>query len=213
MKNLLCFDLDNTLYHPKYKIMDKINLRIVKYLIEYTNISPETVNIKRKYYYETYGSTLKGLYCEERIEPIKYLEFIHNIEAYDLPLKDDKLHDIINQMDGLKIIITNSYSVYAVRVLESLGILHLFDKIYDTVFMDFNYKNSITGLKKVIELYDYSLNDIYLIDDSEDSLEAAKSIGINTIYVNYSLKKSNNYTKEINSIYDINQCIITNNMR
>lgn len=205
----LCFDLDNTLYPPGCGLLNKVDNNIVNYLKKYFKISDKEIVEKRKYYHLRYGSTLNGLCREENIEPIHYLEYIHKVKDSDLPKRDIKLYNMLKRIRTSKIIITNSYYIYAIRVLNALGILDLFDEIYDTVYMDFLYKNSTQALKKIIDLYGENGSKMVLIDDDKYSLQSAQQIGMIPIYVNNYNEVEHHFIYKINCIYELEEILRT----
>lgn len=202
MITTLCFDLDNTLYKAECGLLEKVDKNIIKYLIDQRGIAEKDVEKKRRYFYMKYGSTLNGLCQEDKINPFDYLEYIHNISPNVLPGPDMKLKKMLQRINLRKVVVTNSYSVYARKVLSSIGILELFDAVYDTVDMGFLYKNSHIALKKIIDLNGGDASQLILVDDDKASIEKASSLGIVPIYLNYR-KTKHVYKYEINDIYEI----------
>ena len=59
-KNFWIFDLDNTIYDPKSKIFDQIDLRMKQFISSRLNISKEEAFKIQKKFYNEYGTTLSG---------------------------------------------------------------------------------------------------------------------------------------------------------
>src|SRR5512143_3915214 len=75
------FDLDNTLYPADSGLWEAIAARINLYITERMRLSPAEVTAIRRRYLTAFGTTLNGLRLEYAIDPLDYLNFVH-----DLPL-------------------------------------------------------------------------------------------------------------------------------
>ena len=207
---LLCFDLDNTLYKRETRLLSEIHKRIVEYVkckmsVEDNEAIALIMKWKRKYH-----STLQGLIQEVHIDEYDYLEYIHNLRLCDYLYRDNELKEVLNLVQEKKIIITDSYGVYANRVIEELGLSHCFDGIYATENMDFFYKCHTGCLKKVIlracrEVCEQMIrfNEIVLIDDDYNSLYAAKTLGLITAYI--SQKSESVFDYNANNVVELLQ--------
>ena len=76
LKSAWIFDLDNTLYSPKSKIFDQIDIRMKKFISKKLNISLEEAFKVQKLYYHKYGTTLFGLMQNHNLEPDEFLDFV-----------------------------------------------------------------------------------------------------------------------------------------
>ncbi|WP_221395396.1 HAD-IA family hydrolase [Clostridium perfringens] len=199
---IYCFDIDNTLYNPNHGIMNIINNRIIDYMNKKCLINKNDINFYRKRYSEKYGSTLKGLIIEKKIDAIEYLEYIHEIDSKYFPKEDKKLRSLLKKIDEPKIIITNSYKKYALQILESLNIIDIFDEIFDVIDMKLLYKNSAMSYKIVLKSMKLKAEDTVMIDDVRDFLICAKNVGMKTILVNKNIK-SFDLDYSIENIYDL----------
>ena len=84
LKSAWIFDLDNTLYSPKSKIFDQIDIRMKKFISKKLNISLEEAFKVQKLYYHKYGTTLFGLMQNHNLEPDEFLDFVHDINFKNL---------------------------------------------------------------------------------------------------------------------------------
>jgi len=125
------FDLDHTLYSPKIKLFDQIEVLMNTYLKKTLNVTQEKAVYLRKYYWEEYGTTLAGLMAEQHVDPEYYLEFVHNINLDNLEENSD-LAAHINSLPGDKIIFTNGSRMHAVNVSKALGLYECFSEFYGT---------------------------------------------------------------------------------
>ena len=122
-KNFWIFDLDNTIYDPKSKIFDQIDLRMKKFISSRLNISEKEAFIIQKKFYKEYGTTLSGLMKHYQIQPNEFLKFVHDVDLSKLK-KCSRLFKEIKHLPGRKIVYTNGDQAYAKKVLHSLGIDH-----------------------------------------------------------------------------------------
>ena len=79
------FDLDNTLYSHEAKVWPQVDERITLFLAELFGLDGLSSRALQKYYYQRYGTTLKGLMEEHGVDPDDFLDFAHQI---DLTLLD-----------------------------------------------------------------------------------------------------------------------------
>jgi putative hydrolase of the HAD superfamily len=130
------FDLDNTLYPPKVRLFDEIELKMTEWISNKLKISTQEADQLRKRYWKAYGTSLAGLMREYQIKPYEYLSYVHDISFQNL-VKDPKLHARINSLPGRKIVYTNGTAEYAKNVLGALGLSDLFESIYGVEDADF----------------------------------------------------------------------------
>src|SRR5690606_32151819 len=93
----------------------------------------------QKYYYQRYGTTLRGLMNEHGIDPAPFLDFAHDIDRSSLA-PHPALSMAIGALPGRKLIMTNGSVRHAERTIEQLGIAEHFDGIFDIVAADFEPK-------------------------------------------------------------------------
>jgi hypothetical protein len=79
------FDLDNTLYPPRYRLFDQIEVRMTAWVMRALNVGATEANRLRQHYWDTYGTTLAGLMREHNIDPAPYLTDVHEIDFSALP--------------------------------------------------------------------------------------------------------------------------------
>lgn len=203
---LFCFDLDNTLYKPEIGLLHEIRKRIVEYVKNKMSVDEGEAKIIIKNWKKKYNSTLQGLIQEVGIEEYDYLRYIHDINLNDLLDVDNELKTALNLLEAKKVVLTDSYSVYANSVLKKLEISHCFARVYCTEDMNFFYKKQANYLKDVIlkccnelGMYDIVFSEILLVDDDYDSLCAAKEIGLKTAFI----------SKTKNNLFDYNETSVT----
>ena len=119
--NVWIFDLDNTLYPPESALWPQVDQRITLFLGNMFGIDGMSARALQKYYYQKYGTTLKGLMDQYGMKPEPFLDFAHDIDVSKLP-PDPELGHAIEALPGRKLILTNGSEAHARNVAGRLGI-------------------------------------------------------------------------------------------
>ncbi len=181
--NYYIFDLDNTLYSPKNGLFKEVDKKINEYLKIFLGFSEKEVNKIRKKYWIKFGTTLNGLMRYHNINPIHYLEFVHDVDIEKFLNKDCELKNILNEINGKKIIFTNGYKPFAIKVLKQLGIYDIFDEILDIEWMDFIPKPNFNSYRKLINFLKCKPEKTIFFDDFYLNLLPAKRCKMRTVLV------------------------------
>ena len=187
-KNFWIFDLDNTIYDPKSKIFDQIDLRMKQFISSRLNISKEEAFKIQKKFYNEYGTTLSGLMKHYQIQPNEFLKFVHDVDLSKLK-KCSHLFKEINQLPGRKIIYTNGDQDYAKKVLNSLGVESLFEYILDITKSKYIPKPSVEPLITYLNKNNINLKTCVYFEDLEKNLENAHKYGITTVHIKDKINK------------------------
>ena len=126
------FDLDNTLYPAGSDLWPKIDARITLFMSHLFGIDGLSSRALQKYYYERYGTTLRGLMAEHAITADEFLAFVHDIDRSNV-LPNASLATAITALPGRKLILTNGSREHAIRTAEKLGLDKLFEDVFDIV--------------------------------------------------------------------------------
>jgi putative hydrolase of the HAD superfamily len=180
----ILFDLDDTLYESGNGLWDAIRFRMSEYMHEKLELPWNVIPNLRKLYYETYGTTLRGLQTHYDVDPDDYLAYVHDLPL-DVYIKPDPdLHKLLQKLPQSKYIFTNADSNHARRVLNILGVSDCLDGIIDVRALSFYCKPELEAYKLALKLAKVSdaIRCIYL-DDAPNNLAPAKEIGIYTIRV------------------------------
>jgi len=170
-------------------------------MTESLSINSQDVNQMRVRYFYEYGTTLNGLMKHHNVDPIDYLEFVHDIPLEDFIVPNQILGDFFEKASSTNVIFSNAYYPYIKKILSLLSVDEYFDNIHDIVDFEFTPKPFALPYKKVIEKYRFKPEDIILIDDSVPNLNKAKEFNMKTIFVGN--KKMDEFDFSINKIEDI----------
>jgi putative hydrolase of the HAD superfamily len=178
------FDLDDTLYPSTSGLWEAIRERMSCYMWERLNLPKEEVPALRKYYFETYGTTLRGLQMYHGVDADEYLAYVHDLplQLYIQPAPG--LRKIILSLSLRKWIFTNADDRHAQRVLAELGLSDCFSGIIDIHAIHFACKPEIVAYQRAMALAgEVEPSRCVLLDDSPRNLAPAREMGFFTILV------------------------------
>lgn len=182
------FDLDDTLYPNSTGLWEAIRVRMVTFLEERLGFSPDEVNIIRKTYFETYGTTLRGLQIHNQVDTDEYLAYVHDLPLQRYISPDPELVAIISSLPQKKWVFTNADSHHAQRVLSILGFSNCFQGIIDVRALGFLCKPDVDAYLRALNLAGAeSAFECVLLDDSSRNLNPARQLGFTTILVGSTL--------------------------
>lgn len=176
------FDLDNTLYHPSVRLFDQIEVRMTNYVSSLLNISKEEADHLRGHYWKQYGTTLAGLMREHEIEPMAYLEDVHDID-FSVLSPDPLLAERIACLPGRKIVYTNGSMPYALNVLEARGLRDVFSAVYGVEHAGFRPKPEQAAFEAVFALDGVAPEEGAMFEDDIRNLMAPHAMGMRTVLV------------------------------
>ena len=207
------FDLDNTLYSGQTKVFERIDKRMSMYISKKLNIDLiKAKQIQKKYFYDT-GTTLSGLMKYNNVDPLEFLNFVHDIDISWLP-KDLLLREELIKIKEKKYIFTNGSHSHVKNITNQLGIEDLFDGAFAITDANFIPKPSVEPYKKIIKKFNLDPKKSILIEDIAHNLKQAKSLGMKTVwlenfetfaskdkdkpYIDYKIKNLTSFLQEIN---------------
>lgn len=176
------FDLDNTLYPPHSDLWPKIDLRITLYLMRLFGADGLSSRALQKYYYQLYGTTLRGIMEENSVDPADFLAFAHDIDRSAL-LADKALSQAISALPGRKLILTNGSRSHAEATAEKLGILQHFEDIFDIAAANYLPKPERATYQRFYERHAIDPAKAAMFEDLERNLEPAQKSGMRTVLV------------------------------
>ncbi len=181
--DLAVIDLDNTLYAADSGVFACMDKRMTAFVARELGMDAAEANALRLKYWKEYGTTLRGLMLHHGMEPEAFLHEVHDIGVHEMLSPDAKLNEALGNLPGRKVIHTNGIREHADRVLDTLGIAHHFNAIYDIRFNRYQPKPCADTLSALIESEDMAANRTLVIDDMENNLAAARSIGAQTALI------------------------------
>jgi putative hydrolase of the HAD superfamily len=176
------FDLDNTLYPASSDLWPKIDARITLFMMELFGLDGMSSRALQKYYYERYGTTLRGLMEEHEITAADFLKFVHDIDRSSL-VPNHSLASAIAALPGRKLILTNGSRDHALRTAEQLGLDTMFEDIFDIVASDLVPKPNPQAYERFFEKHGVEPAGAAIFEDIERNLVVPHSRGMRTTLV------------------------------
>ena len=176
------FDLDNTLYPVSAKLFDQIDKRMCSYIANFLKINKSEAHKVQKRYFQEYGTSLRGMMDNHKMDPIPYLEYVHKIDLSAI-IRDDQMERALDKLPGRKIVFTNAAASYAEKVLERLGIAHHFEDIFDIVAANFIPKPAPLVYQRFVKQYKIDSEKSVMVEDIVRNLKPAADMGMKTVWV------------------------------
>ncbi len=189
--DLAIIDLDNTLYAAENGVFARMDRRMTDFVARELKVSEEEANRLRIDYWKKYGTTLRGLMLHHGLPAEPFLHYVHDINAHELIGRDEALDRALARLPGRKVIHTNGIREHAERILEALGVLHHFERIYDIRFNDYIPKPDSETLAMLIEKEGCEPGRTLVVDDMADNLAAAASLGCKTVWITREMDSEN----------------------
>jgi putative hydrolase of the HAD superfamily len=196
--SVLFFDLDDTLYPNNNGLWEAIRVRMTDYLQDPLGFPPEKIQEIRQTYYETYGTTLRGLQTHYTVDEDDYLAYVHDLPLDEYLSPDPELRNLLVSLPQKKWIFTNADADHANRVLHELGIDDCFAGIIDVRALGFLCKPEQHAYQRALELAgEPNPGRCVLLDDSIRNLIPAYQAGFTTVLVGSAEKHTGvNYSIE-----------------
>jgi putative hydrolase of the HAD superfamily len=176
------FDLDNTLYPAECNLFAEVDRRMSAFIAEFLDIGLDEAKRVQKEYYYRYGTTLAGLMTEHKLPPERFLDYVHDINLTPV-CEAPALAAAIERLPGKKYIFTNGSRRHAERVAGKLGVLHLFDEVFDIVACDYVPKPSPEAYDRFLKAHGVAPRTGAMFEDIPHNLEAPHVLGMATVLV------------------------------
>lgn len=199
----LFIDLDGTVYPHENGMWEEIATRMESYMHDILGISRPQIPALRTSYFQTYGTTLRGLQANYTFDAEEYLRFVHDIPVSSYLKPDPGLKEMLSNLPQSKWILTNSDRNHAQRILEALGLLEQFDGVFGVQEFNFLPKPQPAVFQKALEFTgNPNPRECIFIDDIPHNLTPAHQMGFTTVLVGSKL--SNAFTDyHIGKLHDL----------
>ena len=176
------FDLDNTLYPATSAVFTQVEGRIRDYIADYFALSKDDAFRLQKKYFLEHGTTLKGLLALHGVDPTPYLDYVHDIDV-SMVDRHPRLERALSALPGRRLIFTNANVAHAHRIMDRLGVRHLFDGIFDIADARYVPKPAPEIYRSLVERHRIHPASSILIDDLPRNLEPAAALGMTTVWM------------------------------
>jgi putative hydrolase of the HAD superfamily len=176
------FDLDNTLYPPDCDLWPKIDKRITLFLANLFGLDGISARALQKYYYQRYGTTLRGLMEDHAVGATEFLAFVHEIDRSSL-VPNLSLATAITALPGRKLILTNGSREHALRTAEALGLAATFEDIFDIVAADLLPKPEPKAYERFFDKHAVDPKRAAMFEDLDRNLVIPHQKGMTTVLI------------------------------
>ena len=181
----LFFDLDDTLYPCSSGLWGAIRDRMGSYMAERIGLPEAEIPTLRRYYFETYGTTLRGLQKHHHVDTDEYLAYVHDLPLEQYIQPNLALRALLESLPQRRFIFTNSDAAHACRVMHVLGVADCFEQVIDIRAIDFACKPEPRAYLRALALAgDPASQECVLLDDSPINLAPARQMGFTTVMIN-----------------------------
>ena len=180
--NAWIFDLDNTLYPRSTNLFQQVDRRIHDYVASLLKLSREDARIIQKDYYQRYGTTLRGLMQEHRVDPDAFLAYVHDID-HSVVQPDPALAAAIAKLPGRRFILTNGSRAHAEKTAERLGVTRHFEDIFDIVSSDLLPKPAAATYDKFLATTGVTPRQAAMFEDLSRNLAVPAALGMATVLI------------------------------
>lgn len=176
------FDLDNTLYPASCDLFSQVDRRINEFIATHFNIGMDEARVRQKQFFREYGTTLRGLMMEHDVDPVAYMDYVHDIDVTGVQ-PSALLADALGRLPGRKIIYTNGSVRHAENVAGRLGILDRFEAVFDIAAGGFVPKPDPRPYATLVERHGVDPADACMVEDIARNLAPAHALGMTTVWV------------------------------
>ena len=152
------------------------------FVAERLKLDPVEARRLQKAYYHSHGTTLCGLMEVHGIEPLEFLDFVHEIDLSPISA-DAALAAGLARLPGRRLVHTNGSRSHAQRVLERLGIAGFFDAIHDIAASAFSPKPRRDAYDRLIAAHGVDPRSAAMFEDITRNLEVPHALGMTTILI------------------------------
>jgi putative hydrolase of the HAD superfamily len=153
-----------------------------EFISRFLGVPVEYARHLQKTYYRQFGTTLSGLMQVHKMDPKAFLDYVHDLDLSVLP-EHPELAAAIEKLPGRRLIFTNGSRAHAERVAAKVGVLHLFEDIFDIVGCGYVPKPTPESYARFLEAHGIDATRSAMFEDMPHNLEAPHALGMTTVLV------------------------------
>lgn len=182
------FDLDDTLHDAHRSAMPQLSKAMGHYIQAQLGLDQAASDALRRRYFARYGATLLGLVRHHAVKAAHFLHHTHLLPGLEQRVRHHP-HDVaaLAALSGRKYILTNAPRDYALRVLQSLGLLPLFDGVFTiedmAMFGELRPKPDARMLRRLVAQLGVPARHCVLVEDTLQHQKAARRVGLRTVWM------------------------------
>jgi putative hydrolase of the HAD superfamily len=183
--NAWIFDLDNTLYPAECNLFAQVDHRMGEFIASFLGVPYAYARHLQKSYYRQFGTTLSGMMLVHKMNPKPFLDYVHDIDL-SVVNAHAELAAAIEKLPGRKLIHTNGSRRHAERVAGKLGVLHLFEGIFDIEDSEYIPKPQSGPYSRMTARHGVDPKTAAMFEDMPHNLAAPHALGMTTVLVHSS---------------------------
>jgi putative hydrolase of the HAD superfamily len=183
------FDLDNTLYPQASNLFARVSRRMTQFIQREFTVPEDDARALQKHLFLKYGTTMRGLMVEHGMDPVRFLDDVHDIDVSDM-MPDPRLAALIGRLPGRRVIFTNGSVPHADRITRQLGIDDLFEDTFDIVAGNFIPKPDPRPYHDMIARFGFDPARAVMVEDMAKNLKPAAELGMTTVWLRHDLEWS-----------------------
>ena len=198
------FDLDNTLHNATPHIFPHINRSMREYIERHLVVDKHEASRIRQDYWMRYGATLLGLVRHHGTDPEHFLQATHQFpDLRRMVVFERPIIHALRRLPGRKIIFSNAPRHYAEAILDITGLGACFDAVYSVENLRYQPKPMLAGFRALLGAERLNPRRCIMVEDSLANLVAAKKLGMKTVWVSTSYRRSPSVDVKIRSVSEL----------
>ena len=188
-KDVIIWDLDNTLYRETPEFADMLDEAMAKALVEDFNVpmTIEECKARVKESYRLYRDGGEMFYRDFHISQKELSDAYHFRKPVELIVPYDNLANRMAKLPAEQFVFTASKRYASERILKQIGLLEMFKDLFYSVedFGQFNKNKDAEIYRQYCRKIGKNPEDCLFVDDSYSNLEFAKEAGMTTVRIYY----------------------------
>ncbi len=198
------FDLDNTLHDARPHIFPSMHVQINEYIKLKFGVDEDGANTMRAGFWQKYGTTLSGLMRHHGTDPREFLSATHRFpELAGMLVHENALRHALARLGGTKLVFSNAPRHYVEQILAAMGVRRHFDAVYTIESTRYRPKPSSAGFHVLMRTHKLDPERCVFVDDMLENLQAAKRLGIATVWVAGGVARPRYVDLKVGSVLDL----------
>jgi len=198
------FDLDNTLHDARPHIFPSMHGQMNAWLMRRYGLDEDGANALRRFFWERYGTTLKGVVRHYGEDPKKFIGETHRFpELGAMVVGESALGHALARLGGRRLVFSNAPRHYVEEVLRALGVARWFDAVYTIESTRYRPKPAFNGFRLLLRAHNLEAHRCALVDDMPDNLRTAKRLGMSTVWVSEDARRPHFADLRVRSVVEL----------
>ena len=198
------FDLDNTLHDARPHIFPSMHTQMNDYLKRRFGLDEDGANGMRRFFWERYGTTLRGLVRHHGEDPKKFIRETHQFpELGAMVVGENTLGHALARLQGKRLVFSNAPRHYVEEVLRALGVGRFFDAVYTIEDARYRGKPGVQGFHLLLRKHGLDPHRCAFVDDILDNLRTAHRLGMSTVWVGNERRRMSFVDMRVGSVTEL----------